>query len=162
MQILHDGFFMTTINHAHSILRWLVLITILVSIYNAWDGKSKNRSYTSNDNRWNVWTIMCTHTMLVLGLIQYFIGAWGFKNIQNNGMANVMHDKVGRFFGIEHILIMILAIILIQVGRSKSKRMTDDVQKHKTIFLYFLIALLLILSRIPWPFMAGFESRGWF
>jgi putative Ca2+/H+ antiporter (TMEM165/GDT1 family) len=162
METLNDSFFMQLINHAHSILRWGVLITLFVSIYNAWDGNSKKRQFNTNDNKWNVWTIICTHTMLVLGLVQYFVGAWGLKNIKNLGMSTVMKDPVGRFFAVEHIAVMILAIILIQVGRSQSKRATIDAVKHKKVLVFFTIGLLLILSRIPWPFMQGFEGRGWF
>jgi hypothetical protein len=54
---------------------------------------------------------------------------------------------------------MIIGIVLVSVGRIKAKKLTDDVAKHKTTFIFFAIGLLLILSRIPWPFTS--VARAW-
>jgi hypothetical protein len=52
----------------------------------------------------------------------------------------------------EHALLMIIAWLLVHVGRSMVKRSDIDAQKHKRSLIYFGIAFLLILAMIPWPF----------
>lgn len=118
--------------------------------------------YKADDKKLSLYTLIVAHLQLVIGLVQYFAGPWGLKNIQNNGMGVVMKDSYQRFFAVEHILMMLIAIILITIGYSSAKRTADAVKKYKKTFYFLLIALILILAAIPWPFRAGFESAGWF
>lgn len=64
-----------------------------------------------------------------------------------------------RFFGVEHWLLMLIAIVLIHIGYIRSTRI-DYVKAQKTIFLYYLIALLVVILGIPWPFRG--LGNGWF
>jgi hypothetical protein len=64
--------------------------------------------------------------------------------------ASVMKDKSVRLLAIEHPITMILAIILITIGWSKHKKKTEDAAKFKTFVIFYGVALLLILSKIPW------------
>jgi len=64
--------------------------------------------------------------------------------------SQVMGDSVTRLLAVEHPLLMIIAIVLITMGWSKHKKKTDDQAKFKTFMVFYGIALLLILSRIPW------------
>jgi len=102
--------------------------------------------------------LIASHTTLVLGLYQYFVSSLvGFKTIQSVGMATAMKDAVSRFWAVEHIFSMVLAIILITIGHIKYKK----TGKTNPVFTFYLIALLLILSATPWPFRAGI-GRPWF
>jgi membrane protein DedA with SNARE-associated domain len=74
--------------------------------------------------------------------------------------AASMKDSVLRFFLVEHISLMIIAIILITVGYVKSDRAADEFRKHKLLIIYYSIALILILISIPWPFRG--LGAGWF
>jgi uncharacterized membrane protein YphA (DoxX/SURF4 family) len=67
-----------------------------------------------------------------------------------------------RFFAMEHALMMIIAWLLVHVGRSMVKRADTDAQKHKRTLVFFGIALLIILAMIPWPFRATGIGRQWF
>jgi hypothetical protein len=93
-----------------------------------------------------------------LGLYQYFFGAVGFKLISEaaGGMKEVMKDATARFWTVEHISSMILAIVLITIGHIRLKKGA----KASTTATFYLIALLLILSAMPWPFRAGI-GRPW-
>jgi hypothetical protein len=55
---------------------------------------------------------------------------------------------------------MLVAVVLITIGRSSSKKAVDAVKKHKRIALFFLIGLIIILAAIPWPFSR--VPRPWF
>ena len=75
-------------------------------------------------------------------------------------MEGWMKVELLRFYGMEHILVMIIAIVLVTIGHGKAKRALDVTKKHKTIILYYSIGLLLILASIPWPFRK--LGAGWF
>jgi membrane protein DedA with SNARE-associated domain len=70
-----------------------------------------------------------------------------------------MKDSLLRFFLVEHISLMMIAVVLVTIGYVKSDRATDEFKKYKLVVIYFSIALLLILAAIPWPFRA--LGAGW-
>jgi hypothetical protein len=101
--------------------------------------------------------LISAHTTLVLGLYQYFFGPVGFYFIKTMGMAAAMKDKVARFWGVEHISTMLLAIVLITIGHVKYKKGGAP----KTTLILYIIALLLIFAAVPWPFREGI-ARPWY
>ena len=78
------------------------------------------------------------------------------------GDSTVMGMPVMRFFVVEHLLGMLIALVLGTLGHSLVKRATDDAVKYKRQFLFFGLALVIIIASIPWPFRPGFEAYGWF
>lgn len=137
----------TGLNHMHSLLRWVILILLIYTIIRSFQGKvGKEARFLT----------IVTHIMLLIGVAQWFLGNWGLKLIQANGMGAVMKAPAQRFFVIEHTLTMLIATVLITVGGVYIRK-----QKSSAKWLY-LVALILILSRIPWPFMAPGIARGWF
>ena len=135
----------------HSGLRWIVLGLLIYAIVNA---LRKKDSYEKGDRLVNMFSMISLHIQLVIGLILYFTSS---KVVFVKGW---MGDDIRRFYGMEHISVMILAIILVTIGHAKAKRATDAVKKHKTVFLYYTIGLILILASIPWPFRN--LGAGWF
>lgn len=152
---------MEFIKHFHSGLRWIVLILALLAIVKAFMGMQKKSAFTNSDNKIGLMLISFMDIQLIIGLVLYVFGPLGFKNIQNMG-GEVMKNPYTRFFAMEHLVGMLIAIVVFHVGRSKSKKAIDDASKHKKAFIFYLIGLLIILASIPWPFKAGFEGIGWF
>lgn len=141
------------LQHLHSGLRWLVLIALIVAIIasiNQWNKSSQDGTQL----RWANIAVRLTHLQLLIGLILYFISPM----VQFSG--NVMKNTVLRFYTVEHITLMVIAIILITIGYSKAKKKALTSKKAKTIFWYFLIGLILILISIPWPFREALGG-GW-
>jgi len=138
--------------HAHSFLRWVVLILALLTIIKSFSGMSNKKAFTAADKKMPLFFMISMDIQLLLGLILYFTSAWGIKNIQNLGMGAVMKDSVSRFFAIEHTIGMILAIIFAHVAFAITKKQIDDTAKFKKIFIFSLLSLLAILASIPWPF----------
>ena len=99
---------------------------------------------------------------LLLGIVLYFGGSRGLEAIKSIGMKEVMGNSFHRFFAVEHITMMLIAIVLVHIGKAKSKKAATEVAKHKSAFWFYLIALLIMLAAIPWPFKNGFESVSWF
>jgi uncharacterized membrane protein len=152
---------MEFIKHFHSGLRWIVLILALLAIVKAFMGMQKKSTFTNSDNKIGLMLISFMDIQLIIGLVLYVFGPLGFKNIQNMG-GEVMKNPYTRFFAMEHLVGMLIAIVVFHIGRSKSKKAIDDASKHKKAFIFYLIGLLIILASIPWPFKAGFEGIGWF
>ena len=59
-----------------------------------------------------------------------------------------MKDKTLRYWAVEHISVMLIAIILITLARITAKRMEDSTAKHRRMFIFNFIALGLILVSI--------------
>jgi len=143
------------LKHAHSGIRWILLILLIYAVFNAYTKWKGNNAYQEKDRKLNLFTFIATHVQLLLGLGLYFIS----PKVQFTG--EVMKNAVGRFYTVEHLSLMLIAVILITVGNIKSKKMAEDGRKFKTVFTYFAIALLLILISIPWPFRAALGGS-WF
>ncbi len=141
---------MQTILVLHNILRWAILLFGLWTIMNALSGVMSKRPYSLNDNRSNLLFMIGCDVQLLLGLILYFSNAW-FDKLKS-GMGPVMKNTTDRFFTVEHALMMIIAWVLVHVGRTSVKKASTDAAKHRKILLFFGLALLLILAAIPWPF----------
>lgn len=131
----------------HNILRWGVLIAGIYAIIKAAQGVMNKTEFSQTYNRSQLIFVMTCHTQLLLGLILYFISP-AVDAAFKSGM--MMKDSALRFVAVEHIATMIIAIALIQVGRTLSKKATNDLSKHKIALRYFAIGMILILSRIPW------------
>ena len=133
----------TGLLHLHNFLRWVVLIAIFVAIVQLLLKKDALKVSKI--------LLISAHSTLVLGLYQYFFGKIGFVFIKTMGMAAVMKDSVARFWAVEHIFSMLLAITLITIGHVKYKKGGAP----KTTLILYIIALLLIFGAIPWPFRAA-------
>lgn len=143
----------------HSILRWIILVLIIVAIFRSFGAGSK--PFTNSHKKNGLFLMIACDIMLLLGLVQWFTGGFGLKAIQNNGMGAVMKDSVMRFFAVEHLLMMLVAIILVHVGYSYSKKNISDTKKHTKTSLFYILALLVMLAAIPWPFRLAGMGRGW-
>ena len=127
------------VKSAHSGWRYVVLIMLLGAIFNALSGYFGKKPYTEGSRKLNVFTLISAHIQLVLGLAAYFINGW-----YNVSSAVAM----GRYWKMEHISMMIFAIILITVGNARSKKVDSALMKHRTIALYFTLALIIIIVAI--------------
>ncbi len=134
--------------YLHSWLRWFVLGAGLLAVVRAYAGWTGRRPFTKGDNAISAAFSGFMWLQVLIGLGLYFgLSPWGLNAMKQPG---AMHDPTKRFFGMEHIAVMILAAILAQVGRIALKRAPSDTLKHKKAFIYFAIALLLVLLMIPW------------
>ena len=138
---------LTGLTHMHSLLRWVILILLIYTLIRSFQGKAGKEAK---------FLTITSHIMLLIGLAQWFLGSWGLKLIQNVGMGEVMKNASQRFFAVEHTFTMIIAIALITVGGVSVRKGKSNAK------WFYLIALILILMRIPWPFMEAGIARGWF
>jgi len=126
----------------HSVLRYFILVFLLIVIVRSFMGWQKKSLYLPLDDKFSLWLFMFTHTQLLIGLIVYFISPVVIFS------AASMKDTVARYWLVEHITMMVIAIVLITVARITAKKMVDAVAKHKRLFIFNTIALVIILLAI--------------
>lgn len=141
----------------HSIARWAILIFGVWTVINAITGVTGKRTFTVADNRSNLLFMIFCDVQLLLGLILYFSNGW-FDKLKN--FSQYKSDAAIRFFSMEHLTMMLLAWVLVHIGRASVKKAGTDAAKHKKMLIFFGIALLLILASIPWPFRSA-VARPW-
>jgi hypothetical protein len=138
----------------HSFLRWVIVVLAIVSIYKSYLGMRGGKVFSASDKKVGLFLMIAAHTTLLVGFYLWFAGPWGLMNIGNLGFGAVMKDAYSRFFAVEHTTGMLIAIVLITIGRGASKRNITDAAKFKRTFWFILVALIIILATVPWPFRA--------
>ena len=149
---------LTGFQHLHSALRWVVLFLLVWTLIQSRIGKSKGNAFSAKQAKLGLFTMISLHVQLLLGLALYVWKGWSSML----GDSTIMGNAVMRFFVVEHLLGMLIAIVLGTLGHSLVKRATDDGIKYKRQFLFFGLALVIIIASIPWPFRPGFQNYGWF
>lgn len=150
------------LKHSHSGLRWLLIFSFVIAFYflirAAFGKKNTGAARISS-----LVTLILSHIQLIIGLALYFMSPY-LKAILNVPgevfMSTLMKTTTLRFFLVEHMLLMIIAIVLVTIGYSKAKKDTHVYAGARKMFFYYLIAFILMMVSIPWPFRG--LGTGWF
>lgn len=146
----------STLLSFHSLIRWLALASLLFSIYRAYKGWIKNSPFSKLDTLARYWTVTILHIQLLVGISLYFTSPI-VNYFFHNYTESVLNINL-RFFGMEHSIMMLTAIVIVSVGSIKTKQKIKDREKYKTMAMWFSIGLILILLSVPWSF-SQFVSR---
>ena len=146
--------------HLHSVIRWIVLLLLLIAIFNSL--VAGNRAFIRTDARTGSILVIFADIMLLLGLALWYFGTRGYKTIEQLGMSAAMKDPSVRFFAIEHSTGMLIAIILLHIGKAQGKKAISDKSKHRRTLVFYLLALLIIIISIPWPFRQIGANSHWY
>lgn len=146
--------FYNVLKHAHSGLRWVVLLLLVAAVVNALIKWRSNAAFGDSDRRTNLFALIASHTQLLLGIVLYFISPRVVFSTES------MDNPVARFFLVEHLSLMLVALIIITIGYVRAKRASVDQTKFRLTFWFFAIGLVLILAAIPWPFQN--YGTGWY
>ena len=136
------------LKHLHSFLPYLLLTVLLISFVKSVIAYRGQHPHTEGHRKNGLILLILAHTQFLIGGILYFVSPMSTGGLNNFGAA--MKDPTLRLYTLEHPLMMILAIVLITMAYSKSKKDISSHLKHKIKCIYFGLALVLILSKIPW------------
>lgn len=143
----------------HSVFRWLLLTTVVYSLFRALTGLWSNREFNAFDNRTRHWTATIAHLQLVIGILLYV------KSPIPNYFWHQSHEprRFGEhgFFAVIHASAMVVAVIVITIGSALAKRQEAARNKYKIILISYLLSFLIFLVAMPWPF-SPFVSRPYF
>lgn len=145
--------FYTILLTLHSLTRWLVIIAAAYAIYLAVSGLLNKSVWSKKDDRAGMVFASVADLQLLLGLILYFFAS-PITTAALRDFSGAMVNAGTRFFTVEHSSVMFIGLILVHVGRMLSQKGNNDRQKHQRAAIWFILALVLILVAIPWPFMA--------
>lgn len=126
----------------HSGLRWLVLLAIVIAVLKSLIGLFAGTNYTKFDKIVAVALVGMMHLQLLTGLVLYFF--------YSPFITYNMSDQVSRFWSVEHLALMLFAVVAAQVGRSISKKTQDAQVKFRFQSIFFGMALVLMIMGIPW------------
>lgn len=132
------------LKHLHSGFRYLVLLLILSAIIGAFMGWLGQKKYSNGNRKLNMFAMISVHTQILFGFILYFISDFTKTAFANWGAA--MKDATLRYWALEHLVMMLLAMVIITIGHSKSKKANNN--KHRTIAIYYTLALVVIVVAI--------------
>lgn len=134
--------------HLHNFMRWIVLLFAVIVIIQGMGGMKGNKAFSKGNKRNALFLMISADIQLLLGLYLYFAGPW-FSALTAGG---VMANKATRFWSVEHITGMLIGIALIHIGYAAVKKDISDQEKFKKLFRFTVMAIIIILLTIPWPF----------
>lgn len=133
----------------HSWLRWVVVILAVLVLFRALMGVMNKSAFSAADDKASLFFMISCDVQLLIGLLLYvFLSPITAAAFQDFGSA--MKDATLRYFAVEHLSMMLIALVLVHIGRSRSKKATTDLAKHKALLIYYGIAVLLMFASIPW------------
>lgn len=135
---------------AHNALRWFALASVAFAFLRALRGWLGNQPFTSTDRTATLLAVIAVDLQITLGLLLYFVWSPQVKSaLQDMGAA--MKNPELRFWAVEHVTIMVLAIACVHLGKVLARRATTDAARHKRAALLFGLGLVLMLVGTPWP-----------
>lgn len=143
----------------HSWLRWFVLVSLIYTLFRSYKGLvSKNTFSVLDEITFNT-TTKIVQTQFLVGLALYGFSPMVRYFLQH--FSTAVHQRDARFFGMEHITMMFIAVALVSAGSMRASKKTTDREKFRTIAIWFSLGLLIIFVSIPWEF-SPFTRRPYF
>lgn len=143
----------SVIQPIHSYLAFVALALLAAATVNGIIGSTSEKSFEANHLKINKFALIATHTMFLLGIILLFVSP-----ITQSAFADMkvtMKDSTLRQYAVEHPIINLIAVVLVTIGNARVKRAVGNGRKFKQTAIFFGLALVLILSRIPWSAWLG-------
>jgi len=136
----------------HSLLRWLALAFGLIAVVRALVGVLTRQPWTPSDDRAGRLFVIAFDVQALVGLVLYFFLSPITQHALSN-MGSAMTDPVTRYWAVEHIALMILALGMVHLGRARSRRATTDAAKHRSAAIFYTLGFVAMVAATPWPFM---------
>lgn len=138
-----------TVKILHSYWAYLALLMIVIASLNALFKFFSNKEFHPIDFRISLFTLIVMHIQLLIGIVLFFAADY-VSLISEMGMKNLMGNDLLRSNIVEHPLMMIIAVVLITIGYSKHKKKLTSKPKFKMLAIFYTLALICILAKIPW------------
>lgn len=141
---------METFHFLHSKWAYLVLLVLVLATLNALIKFFGDKEFGANDFRISLFALITMHIQLLIGIVYFFTKDYFGTINEIGGMGEVMKNSELRNVIIEHPLTMIIAVALVTIGYSKHKKKLTSKPKFKLLAIFYTLALILVLAKIPW------------
>lgn len=140
----------------HNLTRWIVVLAAIWALIQMYGGWFRKTPWTDGDSQASRFFTISLDVQLLIGVVLYIVSPLMQTAMQDFGAA--MGDSDLRFFAVEHVLMMLIAVVVAHVGSAMAKRAIDDVKKHRSAAIWFTISVVIVLASIPWwrPLLRGF------
>jgi uncharacterized membrane protein YbhN (UPF0104 family) len=142
----------TTVLLLHSWIRWIALVACVGVTLAALRGKVEGDK--SIADRWGLVAMTALDLQMLLGLVLYLGLSPTMREILNH-FGEAMKRADTRFWAVEHIASMFVAIVLAHVARVLARKAATPAAKRTRLLVCFGIATLLLLVGMPWPGRPG-------
>lgn len=141
---------MEIVQFIHSYWAYLVLLVLVIATFNAIFKFFGNKEFDAKDFRISLFALITMHIQLLIGIVLFFMKDY-FSTIKEiGGMGELMGNKALRNLIVEHPITMIIAVVLVTIGYSKHKKKLTSRPKFKLLAIFYTLALVLVLAKIPW------------
>lgn len=137
---------------AHSYLRWLVLGLALLVVARSWLGWRRQLPWQRRDEYAHASFNWAVRVQFLLGMLLYLLLSPLTQAFFSDVRASLKVSEL-RFFGLEHVVMMVIAVAVADAGRAHSRRIGDARLRHRGVFITTALPLVLMLAAVPWPFM---------
>jgi len=141
---------MEIVQFIHSKWAYLVLLVLVLATFNALIKFFGDKEFDAKDFRISLFALITMHIQLLIGIVLFFMKDYFSTIEQVGGMGEVMKNSALRNLIVEHPLTMIIAITLLTIGYSKHKKKLTSKRKFKMLAIFYTLALVLVLAKIPW------------
>lgn len=133
-----------TLKLIHSGFRYIVLILILFALIQSFTGWLGKKNYTEGNRKLNLFAMISAHIQFLLGLVLYFVSPF----VKFDDMRSAMKDDTLRYWTVEHAAMMLIAVVFITIGHSRSKKITAGPDKHRIIAIFYGIGAIIVITAI--------------
>jgi hypothetical protein len=136
----------------HSWIRWGVLAAGLFATFAAATDATGARRARSD--RAGLAFVTLADIQLLLGILLYLVlSPFTKEALRDFGAA--MHNPGLRFWAVEHSMTMLVAVILVHVGRVLARSAKTPASRRVRQMVCFGLATALMVIAIPWPGMTN-------
>ena len=140
----------------HNLVRWAVLILGVIAAVRALAGWFGRRGWLPVDDRLGLFFTMSLDIQVLLGLLLYFVPSL-ITTANFSRLGDAMGNPSVRFFMVEHALLMLVAVVLAHIGRSRAKKAPNPIARHRAAAIFYTLAIILVIAGIPWDRLNPFR-----
>jgi Na+/H+-dicarboxylate symporter len=132
----------------HNWARWLVVIFGAYALVRAYVGFFGRRAWTPADKTAGTLFSISVDVQFLIGLILSIVSPLVAAAL--TAPAAAMQSNELRRILMEHIPLMVLAVVFVHLGSMGARRAADDRGRFRRSVIWFTLTVLVLLAAIPW------------
>ena len=131
----------------HSWIRWVTIVAAIGALVTALSARAEQ---DRSAEWWSLLFVTTIDVQLLLGLLLYFVVSPNMQMVRQH-FAEAMQIPQLRFWAVEHVTAMIVAVVVAHIGRVLARKAPDAASRRVRRLICYGIATIIILLATPWP-----------